>query len=203
MVSGPSGALQSNVLILNRAYMAIHVIAARRAFCLLCKGMAEVINVEDGSYMSYDFDGWREISEMRLSLNEYRETDEWISAVNFRIQVPRVVRLLNYDRVPRSVVKFNRRNIFLRDEHRCQYCRQHYSTQNLSLDHVVPRSRGGMTTWDNIVCACLKCNVRKGGRTPQEAGMRLLREPIRPKRSPVLSHQLNSEKYADWKTFLP
>ncbi|GAB4144643.1 MAG: HNH endonuclease [Planctomycetaceae bacterium] len=203
MVSGSSGFLQSNVLTLNKAYLAIHAIPARRAFCLLFKGMAEVINIEEGSFLSYDFDDWREISELRFSMNEFRENDEWISAVNFRIQVPRIIRLLRYDRIPTSVVKFNRRNVFLRDEHRCQYCRKRFGTQHLSLDHVIPRSRGGMTTWNNIVCACLKCNVRKGGRTPQEAGMRLLREPVRPKRSPVLSHQMVHEKYAEWRTFLP
>ena len=202
MISGAKSALQLNVLTLNRGFLAIHTIPVRRAFCLLFKGMAEVINIEDGRFLAYDFDGWCEISEMRFILNEFREEDDWISAVNFRVQVPRVIRLLGYDRIPRSVVKFSRRNIFLRDEHRCQYCQKHFGTNSLSLDHVVPRSRGGRTIWSNIVCACLKCNVRKGGRTPQEAGMRLLHEPVRPKRNPVLSHHLDSEKYVEWKTFL-
>lgn len=202
MISRSSSALESSVLILNRAYAAIHAVSARRAFCLLCKGVAEVVSIEDGHYMTYNFSDWCEISELRLSLNEYDETEEWVCSVNFRVQVPRIIRLLTYDRVPRNMVKFSRRNVFLRDEHRCQYCRKHFGTQQLSLDHVLPRSRGGGMTWDNIVCACLKCNVRKGGRTPQEAGMQLFRKPFRPQRSPFLSHQLQTEKYAEWQPFL-
>jgi 5-methylcytosine-specific restriction endonuclease McrA len=203
MSRGLSAAMQSNVLALNRLYLAIHVVSVRRAFCLLWKGMAEVINVEDGAYMAYDFESWREISELKLEFSENGEADEWILAVNFQIQVPRVIRLLDYDRVPRSSVKFSRRNIFLRDENCCQYCTRKFSAHNLSLDHVLPRSRGGQTSWENVVCACLKCNVRKGGRTPQEAGMKLQQKPVKPKRNPMLVHQLSSQKYACWRSFLP
>lgn len=191
-----------NVLTLNRYYAAIHVVTARRAFGLLVKGHAEVVNVEDGSYMCYDFESWREVSELRVALQERCETEDWVRAVSFEIQVPRVIRLLNYDRVPRNVVKFNRRNVFLRDEHRCQYCLKRFSTQNLSLDHVMPRSRGGETSWENVVCACMRCNVRKGGRTPQEAGMQLHCRPAKPQRNPVLSYQLSSQKYECWRNFV-
>jgi len=194
--------LHTNVLALNRGYLAIHVVSVKRAFCLLCKGLAEVISIEDGSYYSYDFSGWLEVSELKVELDEVHESEDWIQAVNFLIQVPRVIRLLHYDRVPRNSVKFSRRNIFLRDEHRCQYCERQFGTPNLSLDHVMPRSRGGKTTWENIVCACRKCNIRKGGRTPREAGMRLHKEPRKPKRNPVLSHQINSSKYSVWKRFV-
>lgn len=194
--------LHSSVLALNRTYLAIHVVSARRAFCLLCKGMAEVINVEEGSYMSYDFDDWCEISELRVAMDEIYDHDDWIRTVNLQIQVPRVIRLLNYDRVPKNTVKFSRRNVFLRDENCCQYCGQKFGNHHLSLDHVVPRSRGGEMSWENIVCACRRCNVRKGGRTPQEAGMHLRKQPKRPKRNPVLVHQLNSNKYSSWKNFV-
>ncbi len=103
--------------------------------------------------------------------------------------MPRVIRLLAYDRLPKQTVRFNRRNIFARDGNHCQYCGRHYPTSELSLDHVVPRSRGGETTWENIVCSCVKCNVKKGGRTPQEAHMHLVRPPVKPKRSPLLVDQ--------------
>lgn len=197
-----TSALQSNVLTLNRLYAVVHVVSARRAFGLLWKGQAEVINVEEGSYFSYDFETWREVSELRTELEDRQESDDWIRAVNFEVQVPRVIRLLRYDRVPRSVVKFSRRNVFLRDGNCCQYCKNKFGTHHLSLDHVIPRSRGGETSWENIVCACLKCNVRKGGRTPKEAGMKLSRCPFKPKRNPVLAHQLNSGKYDCWSRFL-
>ncbi len=203
MSNGPSPAMQASVLALNRAYVAIQVMSVRRAFCLLFKALAEVVSVEEGSYLSYDFDRWREISEFRAGFETRHEHDDWIRAVNFEIQVPRIVRLLTYDRFPKCVVKFNRRNIFLRDQHCCQYCGVRFSSQHLSLDHVLPRSRGGPTCWENIVAACVRCNIRKGGRTPLEAGMRLRSEPVKPKRSPVLCHQLVRRKYECWKNFLP
>src|SRR5579863_2794728 len=199
MTAGPSSAMQSSVLVLNRLYMAVQVMSVRRAFCLLFKDLAEVINIENGTYVSYDFQSWREVSQWKAAFEEPKEHEDWIKAVNFSIQVPRVIRLLRYDMFPKNVVKFNRRNIFLRDENRCQFCGKKFNTHQLSLDHVVPRSRGGQTTWENIVCACLECNVRKGGRTPEEAGMRLYQRPVKPKRSPVLAQQLTSLKYASWK----
>ena len=202
MVTEGATALQAHVLTLNRGYVAFQVITARRAFCLLIKGFAEVINVEEGHYRSYDFQDWQDVSELKLAFGELGADEDWINAVNFSIEVPRVIRLLRYDRVPQHVVKFNRRNIFLRDHNRCQYCRRRFSSAELSLDHVVPRSRGGRTTWDNIVSACLKCNVGKGGRTPREAGMELVTRPRKPTRSPLLAETVNSQKYAMWKTFV-
>ena len=199
----PAGTLQLSVLALNRNYMAVHIISVRRAFCLLFKELAEVVNVEAGRYMSYDFEGWRETSELKAVLGEREEDEDWMQAVNFQIEVPRIVRLLRYDRVPNNTVKFNRRNVFLRDGHRCQYCGQRYSSTRLSLDHVLPRSRGGEDSWENIVCACLTCNVRKGHRTPTEAGMDLIKSPVKPRRNPVLSRHLNLRKYSAWRTFLP
>ncbi len=197
-----SSALNANVLVLNRHYCAVQVISVRRSLCLLCKGDAEVVHCENGTFATYDFASWIELSELRRELGEYSEHDDWVVSVNFHVQAPRIIRLLEFDRVPDEGVKFNRRNIFLRDEHRCQYCGRQFSSRHLSLDHVVPRSRGGRATWDNIVCACVKCNVRKGSRTPQEAGMKLRRMPARPRRNPVITHKLNSRKYECWRTFV-
>lgn len=198
-----SSAMQASVLVLNRHFVPIHVLTTPRAFCLLCKGLAEVIQVDEGHYSSMNFEQWQEQSQLKLDLGLRSPTEDWIKAVQFEIEVPRVIRLLKYDRVPKNTVKFNRKNIFLRDEHRCQYCARRFSVQRLSLDHVMPRSRGGPDTWENVVCACLSCNVRKGGRTPVEAGMRLLSEPVRPKRSPLVSRQLTLQKYSAWKAFIP
>ena len=199
---GPSPAMQSSVLVLNRLFVAIQVMSVKRAFCLLCKDLAEVINVENGAYVSYNFDSWREASQFKAAMQQAEDHDDWIRSVNFDILVPRVIRLVKYDQFPKNVIKFNRRNIFLRDENRCQYCGHKFPTHQLSLDHVMPRSQGGGTNWENIVCACLTCNVRKGGRTPGQAGMRLFRKPSKPKRSPMLCHQLGHRKYQSWKTFL-
>lgn len=198
--------LDSSVLVLNRQYMAVHVVDVRRAFGLLIRELAEVIHIEDGQYANYDFDSWREISELKAEFSELEEDEEdhtdWIKSVNFAIQAPRVLRLLYYDRVPRQRVRLNRRNLFARDENRCQYCGERFVTSELSIDHVVPSCRGGQTTWENVVCACVRCNVRKGGRTPAEAHMKLVKAPVRPKRSPLLSVKLGNPKYASWKTFV-
>ena len=196
----PFRTLSSSVLVLNRFYMAVHVVTVRRAFGLLYRELAEVIHLEDGQYANYDFTAWCEISEFRAL--EKRLHEDWIRAVNFEIQVPRVIRLLHFDRVPRQSLRFNRRNLFARDGHRCQYCGERPPSTKLSLDHVIPRSRGGKTTWENVVCSCLECNTKKGGRTPQEARMNLMREPKKPKHSPLLTMKLGNPKYESWKTFL-
>lgn len=200
MSSIGAAALNSSVLILNRQYMAVHVVNVRRAFSLLVKQLAEVIHIEDGQYANYDFESWREISELKAEFKEPHE--DWIRSVNFEIQVPRIMRLLYYDRLPKQRVRLNRRNIFARDDGKCQYCGKRFPSSELSLDHVIPTCRGGTTTWENLVCACVRCNVKKGGRTPREAHMKLIRDPVRPKRSPLLSVKLGNPKYASWKSFL-
>jgi 5-methylcytosine-specific restriction endonuclease McrA len=200
MSLGACPALDASVLVLNRCYMAVHIIPVRRAFCLLFKELAEVVTLDDGRYLSHDFQSWREVSEARSRFRD--PDDDYIRTIHFEIQVPRVIRLLTYDRLPRTKIKFNRRNIFARDGNRCQYCGKRFPTGELSLDHVMPRSRGGGTDWENIVCACVRCNVRKGGRTPAEAGMRLTKPPVKPKTSPTLGLKLANRKYQSWKTFL-
>jgi 5-methylcytosine-specific restriction endonuclease McrA len=203
MIASVSSGIQSSVLALNRQYLAVHAISVRRAFCLLYKGIAEVVAIEDGVFQSFSFDAWLENSEAKLMLGLAQDDpSDWIQSVNFDIQVPRIIRLLQYDRMPRNTVKFNRRNIFLRDEHRCQYCGKKFPSHRLSLDHVLPRSRNGPTTWQNIVCCCIDCNIRKGGRTPAEAGIKLIRTPQKPTRNPVLYQHLASRKYEMWRTFL-
>ncbi|MBX3425182.1 MAG: HNH endonuclease [Pirellulales bacterium] len=202
MSTAEPSALSASVLVLNRQYMAVHVVNVRRAFSLLVNCLAEVIHIENGQYANYDFQSWREISELRAAFKEKAPDEDWIRSVNFEVCVPRVLRLLNYDRVPRQRVRLNRRNIFARDANQCQYCGLHFPTSELSLDHIVPTCRGGEASWENLVCACVKCNVRKGGRTPKEAHMKLIRPPVKPKRSPLLAMKLGNPKYASWKTFL-
>ncbi len=196
----PRSALNSNVLVLNRFYMAIRVVDVRRAMTLLYRDCAEVISIDNGQYSNYDFEAWCELSQL-TSLDKQTD-EEYIRAVSFEIQVPRIVRLTRYDKVPKSVVRFNRKNLFARDDFRCQYCGQAQPTSQLSLDHVVPRSLGGKTTWENIVCSCLGCNSRKGGRTPDQAGMKLLKRPIKPSNSPAMVLPLEDPRYSSWRTFV-
>ena len=201
MTSGTNqSGLNCNVLVLNKHYMAIRIIGAKRAFSLLCRDLAEVVSLEEGSYANYDFRSWCEVSQFRRQFQPGNH--DWVSTVNFYIAVPRIIRLLFYDRLPRTEVKFNRRNIFARDRNRCQYCGKRFPTSELSLDHVVPRMMGGKATWENIVCACARCNVKKGGRTPKQAGMKLFREPVKPRHNPLVHIHLGTDRYRSWKQFL-
>jgi 5-methylcytosine-specific restriction endonuclease McrA len=193
-------ALEANVLVLNKHYAAVQITSARRAFSMVFRGIAEIVSVEERQYLSYDFASWREVSEFRSRFE--REQHDWVRCVRFEIAVPRIVRLLFYDRLPRQNVKFNRRNIYARDRNRCQYCGGKFPTSELSLDHIIPKSLGGKTSWENVVCCCVACNVRKGGRTPEGAGVTLFHSPVKPRRSPVIQLRLSSQKYASWKQFL-
>lgn len=195
-----AGGLDAKVLVLNRFYSAIRVIDARRAFVLLAKEIAEVVAVEDGSYISYPFTTWTELSEFRREFEEAEH--DWVRTSRISIAVPKIVRVLGYDRLPREQVKLNRRNIYARDSNRCQYCGKTFPTRELTLDHVKPRVQGGGNSWTNLVCACVKCNARKGGRTPEQAGIRLIRPAVKPKRNPAISLRLGSPKYESWKAFL-
>ncbi|XVJ59016.1 MAG: HNH endonuclease [Tepidisphaera sp.] len=197
--------LNSKVLVLNKLYMAVRVVSARRAFSMLCREIAEVIHVENASdgprYLTYDFDSWAEVSQARDHFQASAHHD-WVRTVRFEIAVPKIIRLVGYDRLPEQVVKLNRRNLFARDRNQCQYCGKHFSTCDLSIDHVLPRTLGGGDSWENLVCACIRCNARKGGRTPDQAGMKLIRKAERPKRNPVIALRLGHEKYESWKQFL-
>lgn len=198
----PGGSpLDSSVLVLNRFYMAIRVIDVRRAMTLLYRDCAEVITIENNSYSNYDFDSWTELSA--LAALDRGDSDEFLRTPHCEILVPRLVRLTLYDKIPKSTVRFNRKNLFARDNHSCQYCGQRKPPAQLSLDHVLPRSQGGKTTWENVVCSCLPCNSRKGGRTPSQANMKLLSKPVRPHANPSVAATMQDPRYESWRTFLP
>ncbi len=126
----------------------------------------------------------------------------WIRTPRLHIAVPKIIRLFGYDRLTRQEVKLNRRNLYARDANCCQYCGHQFSTKELTVDHVTPRVLGGQHSWLNLVCACVQCNARKGGRTPQQARMSLIRKPIKPRRNPVITMRLGDARYRSWKAFL-
>lgn len=192
--------LDAKVLVLNRVYAAVRVISARRAFVLLARDCAEVIDAEGGAYANYDLSSWAELSELRRQFEPHAH--DWVRTVRIDLAVPKIIRLIGYDKLPDQGVKLNRRNLFARDRNRCQYCGHLFPSSELSIDHVQPRSQGGPDTWENLVCACVRCNSRKGGRTPEQAKMRLITQPRRPKRNPMISVRLGHEKYRSWKAFL-
>lgn len=191
-------ALHANVLVLNRHYAPVHVTSAKRAFILFYKGDAEAIHLQNEKIVSFNFEAWVEHSIAGPS----EDDDDWVATVASRLRVPRIVRLLEYAHLPIARVNFSRKNVLARDEYRCQYCSARASGRELTLDHVIPRSRGGKHCWTNVVACCNRCNDRKGRMTPREAGMHLLREPVAPKRSPELKRKLEERKYRIWRTFI-
>jgi 5-methylcytosine-specific restriction endonuclease McrA len=166
--------LDSNVLVLNRSYMPIHVTTVRRAFTLIYRDVARAV---DSAYQTFDFEQWMAFS---VSVTEAPV----VGTARGPLLLPRVIALTAYDRVPRRHVRYSRINVFARDRYTCQYCGARPPRSQLNLDHVVPRALGGRTTWENVVCSCVDCNRRKGGRTPQQARIRLLRRPTRPRWTP-------------------
>ncbi len=196
-------ALESSVLVLNKFYAAVHIVNVKRAFALLFKESAEVVSIDNGQYNSYDFSSWVDVSAFKAEF-ELPDEDQYESIRTFSIEirVPKIIRLVVYDKLPKTRVKFNRKNIFARDKSICQYCGKRFPTSELSLDHVVPRTQGGNNSWKNIVCACANCHKHTGGRRPAEAGMKLIRKPVQPRHCPIIQLKLGSDKYQSWRQFL-
>jgi 5-methylcytosine-specific restriction endonuclease McrA len=193
---GNPSILNRQVLVLNRLWQAVNVTTVRRAFVLLCQGHAQIVSTDGkNNYFTHDFDSWRDFST--------REPDtEMVHTVAFKVRIPRVIVLLMFDRLPQKEIKFTRHNIFERDKNTCQYCYKVMDRKELNLDHVIPRDRGGLTTWENIVCSCIPCNTKKGNRLPHEANMRLLKKPERPKWRPFVQFTFGVNNHQDWKHFL-
>ena len=181
--------INSAVLVLNRYYQPVHVTSVKRAFSLLYQGVAKAI---DAQYRLYEFDDWAALSA----------TQDCITTINRTIRVPRVLVLSAYDHLPRGRVRFSRLNIYARDNDTCQYCGKNLPRSDLNLDHVLPRSQGGKTTWENVVCSCVPCNLKKGGRTPEQASMKLLKKPVRPRWTPLFRGATRKVTYREWLPFL-
>ena len=167
--------LQSPVLVLNATYEPVNVCGARRAIVLVLKGAALTEEVSH-----------HEIRANRLSL-----------------PVPSVIRLLEYRRIPYQTRVLSRKNILMRDRYTCQYCAETLTANALTLDHVLPRARGGKSTWENLVACCYRCNNVKGDRTPEQAGMRLLKQP-RPFNLHTNRHLMRLMAHSDsrWRKYL-
>ena len=186
------------VLVLNRLWQAVNIVAAPRAFSLLFQDHAKVIHSHDGAYLVYDADEWLLYSEE----NPPETSESVVRTVRLRIRVPKILLLNQYDRLPVKEVRFTRQNLFARDNHICQYCGGNFGSKDLNLDHVIPRDRGGRSTWENIVTACQPCNSRKANRLPHEAGMRLLRKPNRPSWRPFVTIAAQESHEKIWAQFL-
>lgn len=165
---------------------------------MLFQGHAHVLSTEDESFQLFNAIEWIDFSDQ----NPRMDSIEYVQTVRNRIGVPRIILLTFFDKMPRKEVKFTRNNVFERDKNRCHYCGKTFKREDLNLDHVIPRHYGGKTTWENIVCSCIKCNIRKRNRLPHEAGMRLIRKPQRPKWRPFVSVVMGGAAHESWKHFL-
>jgi len=149
--------LDRATLVLNRSWRPVHVTTVRRALCMVFRDAARIVSPE--TLETFTFVQWLDVP--------VPNDDLAIRSPSVRVSAPEVIVLVHYDRVPCHEAPFTRRNLFLRDDFTCQYCGRRCSSDHLSVDHVLPRSRGGSTTWENCVLACVGCNARKADRTVQ------------------------------------
>jgi len=189
--------LETNVLVLNKLWQVIDVCSVKRALCLLYLRHAQVVVKEGGSFYTFGFEDWRDFSQKNI------QDGNFINTISYRLKVPQVIILMLYDKLPPRRVKFTRKNIYRRDNNTCQYCGRKLRTEELNLDHVIPLSRGGKNTWENVVCSCISCNMRKGNRTLEEAGMKLIKKPKKPNWKTFIKSSFPANpNWKDWKEFL-
>jgi 5-methylcytosine-specific restriction endonuclease McrA len=182
-----SKVLSRPTLVLNRNWQPVNIASVARALTLVWNQSARVVDPE--SYQLYDWEDWARLAP--------QDDQPFIRTVSMRLRVPEIVSLITFDRLPQSVVTFSRRNIFKRDRYTCQFCGNQPQPDDLTIDHVVPRSQGGQSTWENCVLACVACNHKKANRTPAQAGLRLRKAPVRPDWNPVYSqHAVRVESWA-------
>ena len=177
-------------LVLNRNWQAVNITSLARALVMIWNGTAKVVDPK--SYEQFDWNDW--------SQQTPANGEECIRTVTTELRIPEVVTLTEYDRLPSATVTFSRRNIFKRDRFTCQYCEKRPPRDGLTLDHIVPRSQGGESSWSNCVLACLKCNSRKANRTPHQANMRLRTKPTRPTWRPL--DAVAQAQYDSWSHFV-
>jgi 5-methylcytosine-specific restriction endonuclease McrA len=174
-------------LVLNRNWQPVGVASVARSLTLVAAERARIVDPAD--FQQYTWADWAKLIP--------QEQELFVQSVTFRIRVPEVITLTEYDRVPTNTVTFSRRNIFKRDRYTCQYCHTQLHSEELTIDHVIPRSRGGISTWENCVLACLPCNKRKADRTPTEARMPLRKAPVRPAWQPLYArHEVRMESWS-------
>jgi 5-methylcytosine-specific restriction endonuclease McrA len=182
--------LERPTLVLNRNWQPVHVATVARSLVMLWNQTAYVVDPDD--FRLYSWADWARLTP--------KEGELFIRTVKFRLRVPEVLTLTRHDRPRFNAVTFSRRNLFKRDHSTCQYCGARPGTEELTIDHVIPRAQGGLTTWDNCVLACVACNAHKASRTPEQAGMKLRRVPVRPSWKPL--YDASTVRIASWSKFL-
>jgi len=188
--------LSEHVLVLNGLWQAVDICSVKRAVCLLYLKHAQVVVKDGGSFYTFGFEDWRDFS--RNTSNDH----DIIRTISYNLKIPRIILLLLYDKLPPWEVKFTRKNIYKRDNNICQYCGKKFPPEDLNLDHILPSSRGGKDSWENVVCSCVPCNLRKANRTLKEAGMNLIRLPRKPAWRAFVKDSFTGVREESWKDFL-
>jgi len=186
--------LERPTLVLNRNWVPIHTLPTRVAIGLVARGSARIIDPE--SYEVHDLDSWDSVSRSREVAERVL-----IRSARLALAPPEVIVLTYYGGVGDRAVTFSRLNLYRRDRFTCQYCGSRPGSKELTIDHVLPRSRGGSLSWENCVLACIACNKRKGSRTPEEAGMQLRSRPVRPHWQRIRRFP-EQPTYKSWEKFL-
>ena len=191
-----NSALHKNiVLVLNRNWQAINIRTPAEAFCQMATDVATALDIQGNDWMvPTKWEDWKGLP--------VRENDFSIGTAHGSIRVPTVIVLANFAKVPMKRPKFNSRSLWVRDGGRCQYTGRELRPGEGNIDHVLPRSRGGDTTWENCVLAATDVNSRKADRTPGEAGLKLRRRPRPPRELPVTALLKNMHGIPDWEPFL-
>lgn len=196
-----TGVLTESVLVLNKNYIPINVIPLYKAISLLARQRAEIVYIEDGYFYGYNLTSWSGFTEMKMAEGIDEETSI-IHGMEKKIMVPKIIRTLFFDKIPNRNIVLTRRNLFLRDGNKCQYCQKQYPSTELNIDHIIPKSKGGKTVWENVVCSCVHCNSKKGSKTLEEAGLKLLHKPSKPKYNLTIFEKSKEPKYKSWRNFL-
>lgn len=189
--------LDNPVLMLNRLWQPVHICGVKRAVGLLFLGHAQVVHSdEESGFASYDLDTWMAVSQDHTGA-------EVIHTVSHRFLAPAIIVLKRYDRLPKQEIRFSRQSIFERDHFTCQYCGKRFDSRDLNLDHVIPRDKGGQTTWENVVCSCISCNTRKANKLPAQARMFPLSEPKQPRWRPFFDPRATMRiAHSSWHPFI-
>lgn len=182
--------LNKPVLVLNKNWTPIHVTTVEDALVSLFKGQSSV--VEPNDYQTFSWKDWADL--------EPEDGDAFIQTTSLRVRVPEVIVLSTYDRLPATAVTFSRRNIFKRDHWVCQYCRKQLHESDATIDHVVPRAQGGISSWENCVLACINCNKKKADRSLKDSGLKLKAAPKKPTWTPF--YATRTVKLDSWRKFI-
>lgn len=185
-------AMQAPALMLNKNWIPIRVTTALSAIIKVFEGSARVVNPDD--YQTYDFDSWAAL--------DLKKDDLFFRTSRLSIPVPSVIVLAKYGEIPDRKLAFSRSNIYKRDQYTCQYCGAKPGTAELTIDHIIPRVRGGQSTWTNCVLACVKCNRRKADKPYQAVPMHLAKLPVKPKWSPRLVLARVTNIPSSWEKFV-